>query len=383
MPIIAQRFKHFGAKMCINSERLFMQSLYNFTFEELQTYATDHHFKPFVAKQIFAWLYQRYASSFDQMHNLPKSLKTILQRDFYIQNLKLLVKECSQDKSEKCLFATHDQHSFESVFMVMKEKQVGDQGQILAQEKLTFCLSSQIGCKVGCVFCATAKGGFVRNLKAGEIVEQVVALKHMHALEPTKGINLVFMGMGEPLHNFEQVVRSIRILSHPHGLNISPKRITLSTSGVVPMMDILGALNLGVQLAISLHAVNDALRSKLMPINKTYNIQELIKAAKRFPIDTRKRLMFEYLVIKDYNDGLEHAKALLRLLNGLRSKINLIPYNPTPHSKFERPDLEKVKQFADFLNQRGLLCTMRLSKGLDISAACGQLREKTRGISGA
>ncbi|CRF50640.1 Ribosomal RNA large subunit methyltransferase N [Helicobacter heilmannii] len=358
-----------------------MPSLYNLSLNELQDYTASKGFKPFVAKQVFSWLYHHYATSTAQMHNVSKAFKAHLDKDFCVQTLSIGAKECSSDKSEKYLFLTPDQHSFESVFMVMKPTQMDENGHIVAQEKLTFCLSSQIGCKVECVFCATARGGFVRDLNAGEIVEQVVTLKREHNLEPTKGINLVFMGMGEPLHNFKEVVKALGILSDPHGLNISPRRITISTSGVVPVIDALGALDLGVQLAISLHAVNDTLRSKLMPINKTYNLEALIQAIKRFPVDTRKRVMFEYLVIKDYNDGLEHAKALLKLLNGLKAKVNLIPYNPNPSLKFERPDLDKVEQFADLLNQKGLLCTLRISKGLDISAACGQLREKKQSLT--
>ncbi|WP_104751386.1 dual-specificity RNA methyltransferase RlmN [Helicobacter salomonis] len=350
-------------------------SLYAFTLKQWQNYCTQHGFKPFVAKQLYAWLYQRYAS-LDQMHNLPQAFKEALRTDFEVHPLEVLECQQSADKSVKYLFKTSDGHSFESVYMVMREAREGE-----AQEKITLCLSCQIGCKVGCVFCATAKGGFVRNLNAGEIVEQVVALKRAHQLEPTKGINLVFMGMGEPLHNFEQVVGALEILSTHEGLNIAPRRITISTSGVVPALQTLGALNLGVQLAISLHAVNDSLRSKLMPINKLYNLETLISVLKAFPLDKRKRVMFEYLMIKDMNDSLGHAKELLRLLNGLKAKINLIPYNSTPHSKFERPELEKVQAFADFLNQKGLLCTIRISKGQDIAAACGQLREKRLEIS--
>ncbi|WP_120944559.1 23S rRNA (adenine(2503)-C(2))-methyltransferase RlmN [Helicobacter labacensis] len=345
-------------------------SLYALTLAQWQDYCTKHGFKPFVAKQLYAWLYQRYAS-LDQMHNLPKAFKEALHADFEVRPLEVLECQQSADKSVKYLFKTFDGHSFESVYMLMREAQEGG-----AQEKITLCLSCQIGCKVGCVFCATAKGGFVRDLNAGEIVEQVVALKRAHQLEPTKGINLVFMGMGEPLHNFEQVVRALEILSTHEGLNIAPRRITISTSGVVPALQTLGALNLGVQLAISLHAVNDTLRSKLMPINKLYNLESLISALKAFPLDKRKRVMFEYLMIKDTNDSLSHAKELLRLLNGLKAKINLIPYNSTPHSRFERPKLERVQAFADFLNQKGLLCTIRISKGQDIAAGCGQLREK-------
>ncbi|WP_121021706.1 23S rRNA (adenine(2503)-C(2))-methyltransferase RlmN [Helicobacter vulpis] len=345
-------------------------SLYALTLAQWQTYCSDHGFKPFVGKQLYAWLYQRYAY-LDQMHNLPKAFKEALRADFKVRPLEILERQQSTDKSVKYLFKTSDGHSFESVYMVMQEAQEGG-----TAEKITLCLSCQIGCKVGCVFCATARGGFVRNLDTGEIVEQVVALKRAHQLEPTKGINIVFMGMGEPLHNLTQVVRALEILSAHEGLNIAPRRITISTSGVVPALQTLGALNLGVQLAISLHAVNDTLRSKLMPINKRYNLETLINALKAYPLDTRKRVMFEYLMIRDLNDSLIHAKELLRLLNGLKAKINLIPYNSTPHSSFERPPLERVQDFANFLNQKGLLCTIRISKGQDIAAACGQLREK-------
>lgn len=244
------------------------------------------------------------------------------------------------------------------------------------------CLSSQIGCKVGCAFCFTAKGGFVRNLSAAEIVEQVVMMKRDNHIAPHKKVNIVFMGMGEPLDNLENVARAINILSELQGLSISAKRQTISTSGIAPKIKVLGSLNLGVQLAISLHAVDDELRSKLMPINKAYNIADVLKEVRTFPVDTRKRVMFEYLMIKDVNDDLKSAKKLLSLLNGIRAKVNLILFNPHEGSEFERPQMDKVKAFADFLVERGLLCTIRESKGIDISAACGQLREKVKQENG-
>lgn len=216
----------------------------------------------------------------------------------------------------------------------------------------------------------------MRNLTAGEIVQQVVFLKRDNALESHKRVNIVYMGMGEPLHNLDEVVQAIGILSELNGLAISPKRQTISTSGIAPQIENLGKLDLGVQLAISLHAVDDELRSKLMPINKTYNIQAVIDAVRRFPIDTRKRVMFEYLVIRDINDDLVSAKKLLKLLNGIKAKVNLILFNPHSESKYQRPEMKKVEEFADFLVSKGLLATIRESRGVDISAACGQLREK-------
>lgn len=333
-------------------------------------------FPPYRAKQIYNWLYVRYENDFAKMMNLPKDLRGILSRGFVTQNLKLITKETSKDGTQKYLFEASDGHCFESVCIKMRDKMRDEKGRILASEKWTFCLSSQIGCKVGCSFCSTARGGFVRNLSAGEIVEQVVFLKRDNALESHKRVNIVFMGMGEPLHNFDEVVKAIKILSELDGLAISPKRQTISTSGIAPQIENLGNLHLGVQLAISLHAVDDELRSRLMPINKTYNIEAVIEAVRRFPIDTRKRVMFEYLVIKDINDDLGSAKKLLKLLNGIKSKVNLILFNPHKESKYQRPEMKKVKEFADFLVSKGLLATIRESKGVDISAACGQLREK-------
>ena len=333
-------------------------------------------FPPYRAKQIYNWLYVRYENDFAKMINLPKDLRGILGRDFTAQNLKLIAKEKSKDGTQKYLFEASDGHCFESVCIKMRDKIRDENGKILASEKWTFCLSSQIGCKVGCSFCSTARGGFVRNLSVGEIVEQVVFLKRDNALESHKRVNIVFMGMGEPLHNFDEVVKVIKILSELDGLAISPKRQTISTSGIAPQIENLGKLHLGIQLAISLHAVDDGLRSKLMPINKTYNIEAVIEAVRRFPIDTRKRVMFEYLVIKDINDDLGSAKKLLKLLNGIKSKVNLILFNPHKESKYQRPEIKKVKEFADFLVSKGLLATIRESKGVDISAACGQLREK-------
>lgn len=349
-----------------------MHNIYGYTLEELEA-----RFSPsFRAKQIYNWLYTRYENGFDKMENLPKSLRQELSRDYSAQNLELIRLEESSDGTKKYLFKTHDGHTFESVFLKMKDKKKDENNQVIEGEKYTFCLSSQIGCKVGCTFCFTAKGGFVRDLSAGEIVEQVVILKRDNALAAHKRVNIVYMGMGEPLHNLANVAKAIKILSELEGLSISARRQTISTSGIAPRIKELGKLNLGVQLAISLHAVDDALRSRLMPINKAYNIESIIEAVREFPIDARKRVMFEYLVIKDVNDDLMSAKRLLALLNGIKAKVNLILFNPHEGSEFQRPEISKVKEFADFLVKRGLLATIRESKGIDISAACGQLREK-------
>lgn len=352
------------------------KNIYSYSIAELESILATRKIPKYRAKQIYHWLYVRYEKDFTAMQNLPKDLREMLAQDFSAQNLTLATLEESKDGSKKYLFQTRDGHTFESVFLKMRDKKLDSEGKIIESEKYTFCISSQIGCKVGCAFCSTAKGGFVRDLESGEIVEQVLELKRRNNLAPEKRVNIVYMGMGEPLNNFENLTHAIQIIADLNGLSISPKRQTISTSGVSPHIDRLGEENLGVQLAISLHAVDDALRSKLMPINKEYNIQSIIDAVRRFPIDARKRVMFEYLVIKDLNDDLASAKKLLKLLNGIKAKVNLILFNPHAGSKFGRPDEKKVKDFADYLISKGLLATIRESKGLDISAACGQLREK-------
>ena len=348
------------------------KNIYDFSLKDL-----ENIFQPtYRAKQLYNWLYAFYEKDFHKMQNLSKDFRTQLASTYSTENLKLVGQEESKDGTKKYLFKTKDGHTFESVLLKMKDKSINENGKIIRGEKYTFCISSQIGCKVGCTFCCTAKGGFVRDLSCGEIVEQVVNLKKYNAIAPEKRVNIVYMGMGEPLNNFENLIRAIKILAEPSGLSIAPRRQTISTSGISPKIQELGTMNLGVQLAISLHAVSDVLRTKLMPINRTYNIQSVIEAVRAFPLGTRKRIMFEYLVIKDLNDDIQSANKLIKLLNGIKIKVNLILFNPHSGSEFERPDIEKVKKFADFLIGKGVLATIRESKGLDISAACGQLREK-------
>lgn len=338
------------------------KNIFGLTLEELTQ--SLNGFPKFRAKQIYHWLYVRYENNFDKMENLPKNLREFLKQDFTGDLVSIAKKEQSSDGSVKYLFRTADNLTYEAVFLKMKE------------DKFTLCLSSQIGCKVGCSFCLTAKGGFVRNLSAGEMVYQVFAIKKDQNIPSNKAVNIVYMGMGEPLDNLENVSKCIQILSELDGLSISRRRQTISTSGISPKIKKLGALNLGVQLAISLHAVDDELRTKLMPINKAYNIQSVIDEVAIFPIDTRKRVMFEYLMIDEVNDSLECAKKLVALLNKIKAKVNLIYFNPHEGSPYKRPNKEKVEAFREFLLKKGLLCTIRESKGLDISAACGQLREK-------
>lgn len=330
----------------------------------------------FRAKQIYNWIYKKYETSYENMGNIPKDLKEVLKKDFPINIMKIINKEKSIDGSIKYLFGLSDGTTVESVLLLMKDKQQDEDGNIIKSAQYTFCISSQVGCKVGCTFCLTAKGGFTRDLTAGEIVAQVLYLKKENNIDENKSVNIVYMGMGEPLDNYTNLIQSIKILSQEHGLNINTRRQTISTSGISSKIEKLGQENLGVQLAISLHAVDDELRSELIPMNKAYNIQSIIDAVKKFPIDVRKKVMFEYLVIKDKNDDLKSADKLVKILSGINAKVNLIYFNPYEGTPYERPSRNNMIKFQNYLNDKKVICTIRESKGLDISAACGQLKEK-------
>ncbi|BBG66836.1 ribosomal RNA large subunit methyltransferase N [Hydrogenimonas sp.] len=347
-------------------------SILDFTQEELEKL-----FSPkFRAKQIFNWIYQQHVDRFSEMENIPKKLRAELDERYTISPLEIVQKQKSRDGSIKYLFRLHDNHTVEAVLLKMKEEEYDEKGELLHHAKFTICVSSQVGCKVGCAFCLTAKGGFIRDLSAGEIVGQVLEIKKDNDIASNRRVNIVYMGMGEPLDNLDNLAKAIKIFSNENGLSISPKRQTVSTSGISSKIKKLGNLDLGVQLAISLHAVDDELREQLIPMNKAYNIASIIDAVREFPVNTRKRVMFEYLVIRDVNDDLKSAKRLVKLLEGIKSKVNLIYFNPYPGTAFERPEPEKMREFQEYLLKRGLLCTIRESKGIDISAACGQLREQ-------
>ena len=330
----------------------------------------------FRAKQIYQWIYQKYVNSFDEMKNIPKELKEELNQNFFLDPLSIIKVEQSLDGSKKYLFALKDGQTVESVLLPMKQEKVDEEGKLVHHTKYTICISSQVGCKIGCAFCLTGKDGFKRNLSAGEITAQVLMIKRDNQIAENRRVNIVYMGMGEPLDNLDNVSKSVKIFSDIDGLCISPRRQTISTSGLSAQIEKLGKMDLGILLAISLHAVDDDLRQKLMPINKAYNIESIINAVKAFPIDARKRVMFEYLVMKGVNDDQKSAKKLVKLLHGIKSKVNLIYFNPHHGSEFARPSEQDVVAFQQYLVDHGVLCTIRQSKGLDISAACGQLKDK-------
>jgi 23S rRNA (adenine2503-C2)-methyltransferase len=315
------------------------------------------------------------------MKNIPKALKEELAQKYIVDPMKIVKKEESSDGTIKYLFELQDGKTVEAVWLKMKEAVLSNNGEVIQEAKFTICVSTQVGCKVGCSFCLTAKGGFTRDLTPGEIVGQVVSLKRDNDHKHNRKINIVYMGMGEPLDNLDNLAKAIEIFKEEDGLAISGKRQTVSTSGLSNKIDALGAMDLGVHIAISLHAVDDELRTELIPMNKAHNINSIIEAVKRFPIDTRKRVMFEYLVIKNKNDDIASAKKLVKLLHGIKAKVNLIYFNPYPGSSYNRPELVDMVKFQEYLVKHGLLCTIRDSKGIDISAACGQLKEQNKQVN--
>ena len=349
-----------------------MKNLLDLSIEELKELVSPS----FRATQIYEWVYKKNATEFSQMLNLSKDMRQDLAEKFYLDPLKCVKFEQSSDGSIKYLFELKDGLKIESVLLPMKEEISDEDGKISRHARYTVCVSSQVGCKMGCAFCLTAKGGLVRNLTAGEIVGQILWIKRENNIPYERRINVVYMGMGEPLDNLANVSKAIKILALNEGLAISPRRQTVSTSGLGSQIKKLGEMDLGVLLAISLHAVTNELRSRLMPINKAYNIEAVMDAVRGFPIDMRKRVMFEYLVIKDLNDSVSDAKKLVKLLNGIKAKVNLIYFNPHEGSEFGRPELSSMLKFQEYLRDHGATCTIRQSKGLDISAACGQLKQR-------
>ncbi|MBF7049122.1 23S rRNA (adenine(2503)-C(2))-methyltransferase RlmN [Campylobacter volucris] len=349
-----------------------MINILDYTKEELYEIIKPN----FRVKQIFEWIYKKNANDFLQMSSLPKNLREELNNIYHFSPLKCIKSEESKDGSIKYLFELLDGMKIESVLLPMKKELIDENGKIIKHARYTICVSSQVGCKSGCSFCLTGKGGLKRNLSAGEIVGQILWIKKHNNIPYERRVNIVYMGMGEPLDNLKNVSKAVKILADNDALAISPRRQTISTSGLAKQIIELGNMNLGVLLAISLHAVNDELRTKLMPINKAYNIASIMDAVRAFPIDQRKRVLFEYLLIDGLNDKIEHAKELVKLLNGIKAKVNLILFNPHEGSEYKRPSIENAVKFQDYLSAKGVTCTIRESKGLDISAACGQLKER-------
>ena len=322
----------------------------------------------FHARQIFQWVYRRAVVDFDSMTDLGRELRAELVRGFDVSTPVVLKQERSTDGTTKFLLRLHDGKLIESVFIPDTPSGTGDQ----RDPRATFCISTQVGCAMRCAFCLTGKMGIDRNLTAGEIAGQVrVLARELHLLD--RRFNIVLMGMGEPLHNYEATMKALRMLADEHGMAVSPRRITLSTVGVLPALERLATEPLMPNLAISLHATTDDQREMLVPINRKYGLTDLLEACRRFPLKRRSRITFEYVLLKGVNDTPEDARRLVKLLNGIRAKVNLLPLNEAAGIPFERPSDDRVNRFAAILADHGVVVSVRKSRGRDIRAACGQL----------
>ena len=386
------------------------------TEQEIVKFAENQGQSPYRAKQIINWIYKKYATSLEEMTDLSKSFRELLNKTAFISSLKLLQKQTSKDGAQKFLFELEDGKTIESVLIPDKDR-------------LTLCISSQVGCAMGCKFCVTGKPGLKRNLKAYEIIDQIISVSRIMARNsitppvlplnkgrneeglirvrgdssPSKITNIVFMGMGEPLHNFPEVLEALRRITDL--LGFSKRRVTLSTVGIVPKIFELAEKAPRINLAISINATTDEIRNKIMPINQKYHLKELLNACRKFPLEPRRQITFEYVLLEGINDSKEDALRLINLLKGIKSKVNLIPYNnpppgiqeapPTPLSKrfeqlkrfksfepfkqfkktdFRAPAEERILAFQKILQNAGITAIIRKSKGGDIFAACGQLK---------
>lgn len=345
------------------------QNIRNFSFEELISTLETIGEKKFRAKQIYEWLWQKNATSFEEMSNLGLTLREKLENTFFIDKINLDDQQISSDKTIKCAFSVGEGKVVEGVL-------------IPTTSRTTACISSQVGCSLSCTFCATGKLKLMRNLTAGEIVDQVVYLKNQAETRyQTPLTNIVYMGMGEPLLNYKNVVRSCEILTSKEGLGMSPRRITVSTAGIAKMIKKLGDDNVKFNLALSLHAANDKKRSEIMEINESNNLEILSDSLRYFYEKTGTRVTFEYIIFKDFNDKLEDAQELAEFAKCVPCKINIIEYNPIDDGKFQQASIERVNAFAKFLEDRNLIVNIRRSRGKDIDAACGQLANKNLAIS--
>lgn len=337
-----------------------MKNIKDYDLSDLKEEMISIGEKVFRAEQIFKWLYVDKVKDFDEMTNLSLELRKKLKENYTICNFKILKKLESKDGTKKYLFDVLDENAIESVLMEYHHGK-------------TICVSSQIGCKMGCKFCASTGIPFIRNLTPGEIVEQILAVEQDIQ---DKISNIVFMGIGEPLDNYDNVIKAIRILNNPKGLNIGARHISISTSGLVPRIYDLAKENIQCTLSVSLHATNDEKRSAMMPVNNSYHIKELMQACKDYISMTNKRISFEYALAKDNNDNLQDAQELVKLLRGMLCHVNLIPINKIENGKFTKSSNENIIKFRDYLNDHGIVATIRRELGSDIDAACGQLRRK-------
>ncbi len=338
------------------------------TLDEAKSFVAGLGLPGFRGEQAWRWVHGKDAQSWDEMSNIGATVRDQLAAAMRIGSLTVAEVQRSRDGTRKLRLTTRDGYAIESVL-------------IPDGDKTTQCISSQVGCAVDCQFCATAKLGLTRNLDPGEIADQVYRARALLAAEePDRRItNLVYMGMGEPLHNYDNVMRSLRILTHDLGVGLSQRRITVSTSGLVPKLEKLGAEDVRPNLAVSLNAANDRTRDEIMPINKKWNIGKLLGALRAYPLEHRRRVTFEYVLLAGVNDSLADAADLARLLRGHRCKVNVIPFNPHPESEYKRPAPEVIEAFQNECKRLGLPTYLRTPRGDDIDAACGQLANRSNG----
>lgn len=335
-------------------------ALYGLDLEEAKQIMIREGFPAYRADQLLAWLYQKHIRRLDDAANLPKELKQKLQETHVLHALQPENEQNSSNlESQKFLFKTQDGRFLESVLIVQSDRR-------------TVCVSTQLGCKIGCSFCASGKGKFGRNLTAGEIVEQVSWIESKIGQKVT---NIVFMGMGEPLDNFEATMKALKILQEPWGFGIGARRITVSTSGLTPKIEEFVKRSEGrVRLSISLHSSREEKRSELVPINKKYTLAELVETLGKIHRNLKREITFEYTVIDGENDSKEEAEGVAKIANRLNAKVNLIPYNPIREMNYQSPSAESVERFKAVLSKKGIRVTVRQTAGRDIDAACGQLR---------
>lgn len=349
------------------------RSLLDLTLAELTEWIQSLGYPAYRARQIWSWIYDQYAISFHEMTNLPIELRSALDRAATLSPLEPIQSTLSiAGDTQKVLFRLPDGETVETVLMVYEKRR-------------TLCISSQVGCAMGCTFCATAQGGLARNLTSGEIIAQVLyfarylsspdAEPAMELDRPTAVTNVVLMGMGEPMHNYENVWAALRRLTDGDGFGLGARHVTLSTVGLVPMIERMAEENLQVTLAISLHAPVDSVRSALVPVNRRWNVGTLLQAVADYTEKTRRRVTFEYALMRDINDSSEMAEELGRRLAPLLCHVNLIPLNPIPDSPFQPTSDEDTERFARILRDHGVQTTVRLRRGIEIGAGCGQLRQ--------
>ena len=335
-------------------------SIHGLLPQEIEAFCKEHGQPAFRAKQIWDWLYVKRVSSFDEMKNLPAPLRDLLAESFSFQCLEKLETKGATGETQKLLFKLADNELIETVIIPAPRRQAN-----------TVCVSSQVGCRFGCAFCASGQKGLLRNLSAGEIVGEVLEVAKLLGGRPD---NVVFMGIGEPFDNYDAVLRAVRILNHPDGLGIGARRITISTCGVVSGIQRLAEEGLQVELSVSLHTPDPETRSRIMPVNETWPIEELMAACADYTKKTNRIITFEYTLVKGFNDSPEQARQLVMLLKKLPCRVNLIPLSPVEEFDGERPDSETMQEFFQTLEKAGINTTFRDSKGSALKAACGQLR---------